>query len=551
MADKPDSKGDAPIKDEITEFIWILLAIFLAFYFLSLLVSAVSSNKLLSLGWNAFTPQGLLISKTRPISSLINPINSRFVVTSKEAPLYSSPNGKQIALKKLGDEGIIVGGPVTISGEKYWRVNFEDGSSGWVLEGDIASLPQAETPLKDIPTLIATQVELTKDSPVFSLPGEAQITTKSAGSLASIIEGPIIKDEVKYWHLRFDDGTVGWVSEENLNSLKTERQPMREATDQIGGKVAVSNGPLDVFSEPGGRKVGEVLVGANGTVLEGPRESGGARYWRVEFSDGTVGWVNEGSLDYLRITKTPLSQMPSLLGGKVKANRNSTQVYDRPGGSVIMTKSKGAVGEILEGPLVQDDRNYWHIKFEDGTDGWVSEDDLNYLENIEPNALEKTISFFVNSVKYVRFLIILICLALVGFVVYLYKMLSSLRSFERQALYPEGISENIEEQRIVNPSWERVLDYTESLSESDWKLAIVEADIMLGELLEKLSVPGDTIGDKLKVIEKSDFTTLDKAWDAHKVRNQIAHESGFRLSQRETRRVVDLYRSIFDEFEMI
>jgi hypothetical protein len=75
---------------------------------------------------------------------------------------------------------------------------------------------------------------------------------------------------------------------------------------------------------------------------------------------------------------------------------------------------------------------------------------------------------------------------------------------------------------------------------------------MLGELLDKLSLPGDTIGDKLKVVEKSDFRTLDDAWEAHKVRNRISHDGdGFVLNQREAKIVIGLYKNVFEEFQII
>lgn len=550
MAPQPDAKP-APEKDEITELIWILLAVFLFFWFLNLLGGVIGSSKLFSLGWKAFTPQGILISKTRPISSLINPINSRFVVVSKEAPLLSSPGGKEITKKKMGDKGIIAGGPVTIGSDKYWRVNFEDGSSGWMNEKDIANLPQAVTPMKDVPTLINSQVETNKDTPVLSEPGGAEIATKNAGLGGTILEGPIIKDKKKYWHIRFDDGVEGWVLEENLNSLKIERQQMSEALDQIGGRVAVSKGPLDVLDSPGGKKIGIELIGVKGRVIAGPSEFEGVKYWKVKFDDGVEGWAREDSLDYLRISKVPLSEMPSFIGGKVSTNRNATQVFDQLGGKVIATKSKNTGGSIIDGPLVLGNKNYWHIKFDDGTEGWVSEDDLNYIENTEPNPIVKFVSFLVSSIGLLKYVLVLFSLVLAGCVYYLYKNLSALRTKERVVLYPTGILDNVEEKKLVNPSWERVLDYIDSFNESDWKLAIIESDIMLGELLDKLSLPGETIGEKLKLIEKSDFTTIENAWDAHKVRNQISHEGDFKLTQREARRVIDLYRSIFDEFEII
>ena len=100
--------------------------------------------------------------------------------------------------------------------------------------------------------------------------------------------------------------------------------------------------------------------------------------------------------------------------------------------------------------------------------------------------------------------------------------------------------------------WEKIIKLSESQNSSDWRLAIIEADIMLDELLEKLQLPGDTMGEKLKAVEKSDFTTIEYAWEAHKMRNAIAHEGNdLLISQREIRRIISLYEAVFKEFFLI
>jgi hypothetical protein len=63
---------------------------------------------------------------------------------------------------------------------------------------------------------------------------------------------------------------------------------------------------------------------------------------------------------------------------------------------------------------------------------------------------------------------------------------------------------------------------------------------------------GESIGDKLKKVERSDFITLDKAWSAHKVRNRIAHKgTAFVLSRGEAEEAIDNYKQVFEEFYYI
>ena len=110
-----------------------------------------------------------------------------------------------------------------------------------------------------------------------------------------------------------------------------------------------------------------------------------------------------------------------------------------------------------------------------------------------------------------------------------------------------GTEANPAEQR-----WERVQTLLNSARESDWRLAILEADVMLDEMVGHMGYHGDSLGEKLKGVEKSDFTTLDLAWEAHGVRNRIAHEgAAFALTEREAKRVIQLYEDVFQEFKYI
>lgn len=119
-----------------------------------------------------------------------------------------------------------------------------------------------------------------------------------------------------------------------------------------------------------------------------------------------------------------------------------------------------------------------------------------------------------------------------------------LSSLHIAALETSDISER-------NYQWEKILDLLDSFNESDWRVAIIKADTMLETMLDTLGYYGDTVGDRLKKVEESDFLTLSSAWEAHKVRNRITHEGGFVLTKREARRVIDLYKEVFEEFHFI
>jgi hypothetical protein len=103
-----------------------------------------------------------------------------------------------------------------------------------------------------------------------------------------------------------------------------------------------------------------------------------------------------------------------------------------------------------------------------------------------------------------------------------------------------------------NSRWDQVLALASSPNESDWRRAILEADIMLAALLTEQGYPGETLGDQLKHANPLQFTTLNLAWEAHRMRNALAHlGEAFPLTARDAQSTMEQYRRVFEEFNYI
>ncbi len=91
-------------------------------------------------------------------------------------------------------------------------------------------------------------------------------------------------------------------------------------------------------------------------------------------------------------------------------------------------------------------------------------------------------------------------------------------------------------------------DHVNSSNPNDWKLAIIEADIILDDLLKKQGYAGASLGERLRGMSPGNLASLDDAWQAHKVRNQIAHEGAdFVLTQRVAAETIVRYERVFRE----
>ncbi len=103
--------------------------------------------------------------------------------------------------------------------------------------------------------------------------------------------------------------------------------------------------------------------------------------------------------------------------------------------------------------------------------------------------------------------------------------------------------------KVLTNRWESVQKHVNSANQNDWKQAIIEADVMLDDILTRMGYRGESVGEKLKRVATGDFASLDDAWEAHKVRNRIAHDgSSFILSEHDAKKTIQSYRKVFEEF---
>lgn len=100
--------------------------------------------------------------------------------------------------------------------------------------------------------------------------------------------------------------------------------------------------------------------------------------------------------------------------------------------------------------------------------------------------------------------------------------------------------------------WGQIQIHINSENPNDWRLAIIEADIQLDKALTEAGYAGNTIGDKLKSITTTQLSSLQDAWDAHIIRNKIAHQgSDFVLTHRLAREAITKYQRVLSEFGVL
>lgn len=384
----------------------------------------------------------------------------------------------------------------------------------------------------DRETPLGTKVTAVNGAEYAELPGGVALGKWPPGTQLVLEDGPRTLGFKRAWQVR-EEGTdtIGWVPE---GALVIAGFGGIDGTTQLGTRVRAILG-TDLYDVPAGNEAtGRMEEGDTGTLADGPENAHNGHWWFVDKDDSRAdGWVSEAAL--ARATNKDLR-----IGRTVDASEG-VDLFEEPGGGrVTGFFSKGSSATIEDGPVGLGGAFWWQVETEQGDVGWVTE---NVLELGGVRGFWKTFTFV--------FIIVMSILAVALLVGLLYVTLrtNQIRARETRRIR-EALPKAIEP--LKNERWDQVLRNASSDNPNDWRLAIIEADIMLDELVTRMGYHGATLGEKLKQVARGDMQSLDSAWDAHKVRNQIAHAgSDFILTHREARRVIDLYGEVFKEFKYI
>lgn len=77
--------------------------------------------------------------------------------------------------------------------------------------------------------------------------------------------------------------------------------------------------------------------------------------------------------------------------------------------------------------------------------------------------------------------------------------------------------------------------------QASYQLVILESDKLLDNALKQRGIAGQTMGERMKSFQAR-WSNANLVWSAHKLRNQIAHESGFQPSYDDARRALNGFK---------
>ena len=102
-------------------------------------------------------------------------------------------------------------------------------------------------------------------------------------------------------------------------------------------------------------------------------------------------------------------------------------------------------------------------------------------------------------------------------------------------------------QRQLTKQWDRIKKRTESGAESDYKLAIIDADDFLEEVMDNRGYDGKDFDESIKKAGKLIVPILEDVIAAHEVRNLIVYNPDYKISADQAKKILETYQSAINE----
>ncbi|OIO47448.1 MAG: hypothetical protein AUJ32_03030 [Parcubacteria group bacterium CG1_02_40_82] len=103
----------------------------------------------------------------------------------------------------------------------------------------------------------------------------------------------------------------------------------------------------------------------------------------------------------------------------------------------------------------------------------------------------------------------------------------------------------------MQKDWEKINDRLEKGDEASLKLAIIEADNMLEDVLKRMGMEGKDMGERLEQLNTEQFKSYNDVLEAHRLRNLIVHQKDILITKEQAERATKAYGEGLKELEVL
>lgn len=99
--------------------------------------------------------------------------------------------------------------------------------------------------------------------------------------------------------------------------------------------------------------------------------------------------------------------------------------------------------------------------------------------------------------------------------------------------------------------WQEIKSHVNSIKESEWKFAVIEADKLVDDVLKSAGFAGESLGERLMLIKPGQLLNLQYLWDAHKLRNLLVHDANYQMTHQQAIWAIEAFEGVLRELEAL
>lgn len=260
----------------------------------------------------------------------------------------------------------IIEGPTTVDGEQWYRVRGDMGS-GWLAQSTFGA-SEAAAPRGQF--AIGESLFVRED--MVNLRSEPSLRGIIVGQVhfmndAKIIDGPMPANGYTWYQVETAVAT-GWITERHLGHEADLAKPTRLGVGDAVVAAEPDGIALRVNPSPDASQVVGLPIGTKGAIIEGPENSRGYNWVKVQTSLGT-GWAAEEFFDEADSYQEEAEEFE--IGAEVVVDTDSLNLRERPDldAAIVQTLGTGVSGTVLRGPEVANNFTWYEIETAEST-GW-------------------------------------------------------------------------------------------------------------------------------------------------------------------------------------
>lgn len=130
-------------------------------------------------------------------------------------------------------------------------------------------------------------------------------------------------------------------------------------------------------------------------------------------------------------------------------------------------------------------------------------------------------------------------------------MLLILRGFGDVRVTFKGMNLPLVSPVKIRKSWNEIKARLETGDESQYKLAVIEADKIVDKIIGSMGLKGKNMIQRLETLKPGQIEDAENLKIAHKTRNQIINDPSFQVNKDKAIEVIEIYEKFLVKFEFM